>query len=120
MALGFWVGWGFGEVVRSILPCIITNNNNNNNNRNDNNLTVTWALWLERNNHIFEDIEGDVINVWDRIKFWVALWVPQVQSLNAFFVLDLLRGLDLVLIVTCDLWLERNNQIFEDIEGDVD
>lgn len=32
-------------------------------------LAVTWALWLERNDRIFDDLVGDVSEVWDRIKY---------------------------------------------------
>ena len=36
---------------------------------------VVWNLWLERNRRIFEDYKGvGVVELWDRVKFWVALW----------------------------------------------
>ena len=36
---------------------------------------VVWNLWLERNRRIFEDYKGvGVAELWDRVKFWAALW----------------------------------------------
>lgn len=38
------------------------------------------ALWLERNDRLFEDIQGNFTEVWDRIKYWVGLWLWLSQS----------------------------------------
>ncbi|CAL9019662.1 unnamed protein product, partial [Prunus brigantina] len=36
---------------------------------------VVWNLWLERNRRIFKDYKGvGVVELWDRVKFWAALW----------------------------------------------
>jgi RNAse (barnase) inhibitor barstar len=33
------------------------------------------VLWMERNRRIFEAYEGVGVEVlWDRVRFWVALW----------------------------------------------
>ncbi|EXB60653.1 hypothetical protein L484_016006 [Morus notabilis] len=55
------------------------------------------AIWLERKNQIFEDLEGDVNVVWDRVKFCVALWLYQVKRFHAFSFSDFPRSWDLVL-----------------------
>ena len=34
-----------------------------------------WAIWLERNNRIFEDSEANFESIWDRIRLWVAIWI---------------------------------------------
>ena len=36
-------------------------------------LAILWAVWLERNGRIFENIENKVEDLWEKIKFWVAL-----------------------------------------------
>ncbi|XP_020420593.1 uncharacterized protein LOC18774736 [Prunus persica] len=36
---------------------------------------VVWNLWMERSRRIFEDYKGvGVAELWDRVKFWAALW----------------------------------------------
>ena len=37
--------------------------------------TTFWAIWLERNNRIFEEGEGTFDYIWDRIRMWVATWL---------------------------------------------
>ena len=34
-----------------------------------------WAIWLERNNRIFEEVEDSFESIWDRIRLWVAIWL---------------------------------------------
>ena len=38
-------------------------------------IALCWSLWLERNNRICDNIVGTFASVWERVKFWVALWV---------------------------------------------
>lgn len=46
-------------------------------------LASLWVLWLERNNHIFDGVEG-VSDVWDCIIQCVALWTSQDKEFRAF------------------------------------
>ena len=34
-----------------------------------------WAIWLERNRRIFEDVVATIEFSWDRIRLWVAIWL---------------------------------------------
>ena len=34
-----------------------------------------WAIWLERNNRIFDGSVGSIDSTWDRIRMWVAVWL---------------------------------------------
>ena len=55
-------------------------------------LANTWALWLERDNRIFEDVEGVSRELWERIKYWVALWISQAKVFAEFSFFDSLTG----------------------------
>ena len=61
-----------------------------------------WAIWLERNNRIFEEVEATSESIWDRIRMWVAIWVHVckdfknipfsllIRAWNRFLFVDLL------------------------------
>ena len=34
-----------------------------------------WAIWGERNNRIFQDCASSEEDLWDKICFWVAIWL---------------------------------------------
>ena len=51
------------------------------------------GIGLERNNRIFEaGIEESVLVVWDKIKFWVAIWPSDVKEFKGCLFSDLVRG----------------------------
>ncbi|XP_062094083.1 uncharacterized protein LOC133800133 [Humulus lupulus] len=54
-------------------------------------LATFWALWLERNNRLFEDISNSVETIWDKIKFWVATWVYRNKFFEGVPFSDLIR-----------------------------
>ncbi|XP_030479135.1 uncharacterized protein LOC115696374 [Cannabis sativa] len=54
-------------------------------------LATIWAIWLERNTRIFEDVENSAIVVWDKIKFWTATWVFRTKHFEDLSFLDLSR-----------------------------
>lgn len=37
------------------------------------------VLWLESSRRIFDDKQEDIVFLWDSVKFWVALWVVDVN-----------------------------------------
>ena len=39
-----------------------------------------WAIWLERNNRIFEEGEESVEFLWDRIRLWVGIWLQNCKD----------------------------------------
>lgn len=47
-------------------------------------LAVFWGIWLERNNIIFYDKGEEESVLWDKIKYWVSLWVYQVWKAFVF------------------------------------
>ena len=48
-------------------------------------LAICWSLRLEKNNRIFEDIRGEIDSIWDKVKYWVALWVYDTKDFKEFF-----------------------------------
>ena len=34
---------------------------------------LCWSIRIERNNTIFDNVDGSVESIWERVKFWVAL-----------------------------------------------
>uniref|UniRef100_A0A803RBE5 Uncharacterized protein n=1 Tax=Cannabis sativa TaxID=3483 RepID=A0A803RBE5_CANSA len=48
-----------------------------------------WVIWLERNNRIFEGIEASVEDLWEKVRFWTAVWVYKTKSFEQFSFLDL-------------------------------
>ena len=56
-------------------------------------MATFWAIWLERNNCIFEDgIEESVAAVWDKIKVWVVIWLFDVKEFKGCFFSNLGRA----------------------------
>lgn len=53
-------------------------------------LALCWALWMERNKRVF-DTKWDLNSTWDRVRFWVALWVLNTNDLRDFSFSDLIR-----------------------------
>ncbi|PON68412.1 hypothetical protein PanWU01x14_095640 [Parasponia andersonii] len=43
-------------------------------------LAGLWALWLESNQRIFERVEEGLKALWDRVRFWVAIWSYDVMD----------------------------------------
>ena len=39
-----------------------------------------WAIWLERNNRIFEEREESFDYIWDRIRLWVGIWLHDYKD----------------------------------------
>ena len=54
-------------------------------------MAICWSLWLERNSRIFEDKESSLEFIWERVKFWVALWVFETKEFKDFLFSDLIR-----------------------------
>ena len=52
---------------------------------------ICWSLWLERNNRIFEDVTRELDFIWDRVKYWVALWVYDSKDFKELSFFDLCR-----------------------------
>ena len=42
-----------------------------------------WAIWLERNKRIFEEVQEFVESIWDRIKLWVTIWLHSCKDFNS-------------------------------------
>ena len=43
-------------------------------------MATCWSIWLERNKRIFEDSIDNVDCLWDKIKYWVAIWLFDVKD----------------------------------------
>lgn len=49
--------------------------------------------WLERNNRTFGDgVESSIEDIWDELRFWVAIWLSNVKESKDFLFSDLTRG----------------------------
>ena len=55
--------------------------------------TTLWAIWGERNNRIFQEGTSSVEELWDKICFWVAIWLKSVKHFRFWSFSDLLRSL---------------------------
>ena len=54
--------------------------------------TITfWAIWLERNNRIFEGIEENFEFIWDRIRLWVGIWLHFYKDFKSIHFAFLIR-----------------------------
>ena len=55
---------------------------------------VIWNVWLEHNRRIFEVYKGvGVVELWDRVKFWAALWAPATTAFKDFPYPTIMRDL---------------------------
>ena len=73
------------------------------------------GLWMEQNSKAFEDTEGTLESLWDRIKYWVTLWIFDTKDFRSLLFSDLvedwdselfLRGYLIVFVYLCKsiLW----------------
>ena len=53
---------------------------------------VTWAIWKERNSRTFGEDFVSVSILWDKILFWVAIWIKNLSYFSSFSVTDLSMG----------------------------
>ena len=53
---------------------------------------VLWGIWLERNSRTFFGEYVSVFNLWDKILFWVALWVKSRKEYKFIQFFDLSMG----------------------------
>ena len=53
---------------------------------------VLWAIWKERNSRIFSDKYNSVTNLWDKILFWVGVWVKTLKDFKSTSLTDLSMG----------------------------
>jgi hypothetical protein len=50
-------------------------------------LAVFWVLWIERNRRILKSMtEVGVEDLWERVRFWVALWASVSEDFIASLV----------------------------------
>lgn len=47
-----------------------------------------WALWLHCYKRTFEGVE----DIWERIKFWVVIWLLDVKEFNIVSFSVLMKG----------------------------
>lgn len=60
-------------------------------------LAILWAVWIETYKWIFEDVEDSIEFVWDKMKFWVAVWLKDVSEFKSLVFYDLTRDWEAVL-----------------------
>ena len=53
---------------------------------------VLWGIWKERNSRTFNDDYVSAFNVWDKILFWVAIWIMSHQDFSQISLSDLSMG----------------------------
>ena len=53
---------------------------------------VTWATWKERNSRIFTEKYVSIFNLWDKILFWVGIWVKTLSVFKNISLTDLSMG----------------------------
>ena len=47
-------------------------------------ITATfWAIWLERNHRIFEEVVESLESLWDIIKLWVGIWLHYCKDFDS-------------------------------------
>ena len=55
-------------------------------------MATCWSIWLERSKRIFEDSIDNVDCLWDKIKYWVAIWLFDVKGFKDALFSDFVRG----------------------------
>ncbi|KAI5323563.1 hypothetical protein L3X38_032635 [Prunus dulcis] len=56
--------------------------------------SVFWNIWLERNRRIFGQYKGvGVGELWDRVKFWAALWASVTPDFKDYSYSSILRDM---------------------------
>ena len=53
---------------------------------------VLWGIWKERKSRIFNDQFASVFDLWDKILFWVVLWIKSRQDFRHILLSDLSMG----------------------------
>lgn len=55
---------------------------------------MIWNLWVERNRRIFDDYKGvEASELWDRVKFWAALWASITPVFRNVAISSIMRDL---------------------------
>ena len=55
-------------------------------------ITATfWAIWLECNKRIFEDVQDPVEIIWDRIRLWVGIWLLSYKDFKSILFTLIIR-----------------------------
>ena len=55
---------------------------------------ILWAIWGERNGRIFEGSISSENELWEKICFWAAIWLKNVESFRFMSFSDLTRSLN--------------------------
>ena len=55
-------------------------------------LAIFWGIWLKEI-AVFEDREEDVLVLWDKIKYWVSLWVYRDKEFGKPVFSDFVKSL---------------------------
>jgi len=75
-----FVVWGTGKRASTLWGCLVH--------------SVFWNIWTERNRRIFENYEGvSVGELWDRVKFWAALWASVTIDFKDYSYSTILRDM---------------------------
>ena len=53
---------------------------------------VLWGIWNERNSRIFSNMYDSEHNLWDKIIYWVAIWVKNHKDFKHFSIFVLSMG----------------------------
>ncbi|CAL2262014.1 unnamed protein product [Prunus armeniaca] len=77
--------WGSGKRASTLWGCLVH--------------SVFWNIWMERNRRIFEDYKGvGVSDLWDRVKYWAALWASVTEDFKDYSVSTILRDMAAVVM----------------------
>ncbi|CAL8992526.1 unnamed protein product [Prunus brigantina] len=80
-----FVVWGLGKRASTLWGCLVH--------------SVFWNIWIERNRRIFEDYKGvGVSELWDRVKYWAALWASVTEDFKDYALSIILRDMAAVVI----------------------
>ena len=59
---------------------------------------VLWGIWRERNSRTFNNVYGSFYNLWDKILYWVAIWVKSCKDFNDIPFSDLSIGVEFSIV----------------------